>query len=43
VHIGVCVGFGRLAMSWDFVDDLPPSFQHDHSSDVPWSAEAIVL
>jgi AhpD family alkylhydroperoxidase len=41
VHIGVCVGFGRLAMSWDLVDDLPPSFQHDHSSAVPWSADAI--
>jgi AhpD family alkylhydroperoxidase len=42
VHIGVCVGFGRLAMSWDIVDDLPPSFQHDHSSAVPWSADALV-
>ena len=42
VHIGVCIGFGRLAMSWDIVDDLPPAFQHDHSTAVPWSTEAIL-
>ncbi len=42
VHIGICVGFGRLAMSWDIVDDLPPSFQHDRPRAVPWSAEAVV-
>lgn len=22
-HIGFCLGFGRVAMSWDLVDDLP--------------------
>jgi len=42
VHIGVCVGFGRLAMSWDIVDDLPPSFQDGHAAAVPWSSETIV-
>lgn len=41
VHIGVCVGFGRLAMSWDIVDDLPPSFRDGHAAAVPWSSEAI--
>jgi AhpD family alkylhydroperoxidase len=40
VHIGLCVGFGRLAMSWDIVDDLPPPFQRDRA--VPWSAGAVV-
>jgi AhpD family alkylhydroperoxidase len=42
VHIGVCVGFGRLAMSWDIVDDLPPPFQRDHPGAVPWSAGAVL-
>ena len=42
VHIGVCVGFGRLAMSWDIVDDLPPAFQRDHPRAVPWSAGAVL-
>ncbi|HSS08598.1 MAG TPA: carboxymuconolactone decarboxylase family protein [Acidimicrobiales bacterium] len=35
VHIGLCVGFGRLAATWDLVDDLPPSFRADDAA--PWS------
>lgn len=34
-HIGVCVGFGRIAATWDLVDALPPSFRADDAA--PWS------
>jgi AhpD family alkylhydroperoxidase len=40
VHIGVCVGFGRLSATWDLVDDLPLSFRSDDAA--PWSDDAIV-
>ena len=40
VHIGVCVGFGRLSATWDLVDDLPLSFRADDAA--PWSDDAIV-
>jgi AhpD family alkylhydroperoxidase len=40
VHIGLCVGFGRLAATWDLVDDLPPSFRADDAA--PWSAGTTV-
>jgi AhpD family alkylhydroperoxidase len=35
VHVGLCVGFGRLAATWDLVDDLPASFRADDAA--PWS------
>ena len=38
-HIGICVGFGRLAMSWDIVDGLPPSFRDTETRAVPWSTD----
>jgi AhpD family alkylhydroperoxidase len=36
-HIGFCLGFGRVAMSWDLVDDLPEGLR---ASGVvgPWDA-----
>lgn len=34
-HIGVCVGFGRIAATWDLVDHLPESFRGDGAA--PWS------
>lgn len=40
VHIGVCVGFGRLSATWDLVDDLPLSFRADDAA--PWSDDVIV-
>lgn len=40
VHIGVCVGFGRLSASWDLVDDLPEPFRAEDA--VPWSEGATV-
>jgi AhpD family alkylhydroperoxidase len=41
-HIGLCVGFGRLAMSWDIVDDLPPSLRDGGTPAVPWSSDVVV-
>jgi AhpD family alkylhydroperoxidase len=40
VHIGICVGFGRLAMSWDIVDDLPPAFRQARAA--PWGATPVL-
>jgi alkylhydroperoxidase family enzyme len=34
-HIGTCVGFGRVAATWDLIDALPASFQADDAA--PWS------
>lgn len=41
-HVGLCVGFGRVAMSWDLVDELPPSFRGEADTVVPWSPEVIL-
>lgn len=41
IHIGTCVGFGRLAASWDLVDDLPPQFRGDAAA-APWVDGAVV-
>jgi AhpD family alkylhydroperoxidase len=40
IHIGICVGFGRVAATWDLVDDLPPVYRTDGAA--PWLAEAVV-
>jgi len=34
-HVGTCVGFGRVAATWDLVDALPDSFRGDDAA--PWS------
>jgi alkylhydroperoxidase family enzyme len=41
---GLCVGFGRLAASWDMVDHLPDSFQTppEDGRVTPWGHEAVV-
>jgi AhpD family alkylhydroperoxidase len=41
-HIGFCLGFGRVAMSWDLVDDLPEGLR---ASGVvgPWDAAGGVV
>jgi AhpD family alkylhydroperoxidase len=41
-HIGFCIGFGRVAMSWDLVDDLPEGLR---ASGVvgPWDAAGGVV
>lgn len=38
-HVGICIGFGRVAMGWDLVDALPRSFQDRAAPAVPWSAD----
>ncbi len=40
-HVGLCVGFGRVAMSWDIVDALPEAFLGDRDDVVPWTTEAV--
>jgi AhpD family alkylhydroperoxidase len=39
-HIAVCVGFGRIAATWDLVDALPDAFRADDAS--PWFDGATV-
>lgn len=41
LHIGFCLGFGRIAMSWDLVDDLPDGMKRPGTVG-PWDAEPIV-
>lgn len=43
MHIGYCVGFGRIAMSWDMVDDLPERFQDRSATITPWGGDAMVV
>src|SRR5687768_14592196 len=37
VHCAVFLGFGRLSMSWDLVDDLPDRFQDRNAHVTPWA------
>ena len=40
----LCVGVGRLAASWDMVEDLPSAFQQrDGGPMTPWRGEATVV
>lgn len=44
MHCAFFVGFGRLAMSWDMVDDLPERFkQRGEENITPWGADAMVV
>jgi AhpD family alkylhydroperoxidase len=40
-HIAFCIGFGRVAMSWDLVDDLPDGLRRDGVVG-PWDAPGVV-
>ena len=40
-HIGFCIGFGRVAMSWDLVDDLPEPLREPGVVG-PWAAAGVV-
>lgn len=40
--IGFCIGFGRVAMSWDLVDDLPDGLRESGVVG-PWDADGGVL
>jgi AhpD family alkylhydroperoxidase len=42
-HAAFCVGFGRMSMSWDMVDELPERF-HDREKEItPWGAADAML
>lgn len=42
IHIGICVGFGRLAASWDLVDDLPDELRSRAEPAAPWQVPGVV-
>ena len=35
------VGFGRLGVSWDMIEDLPERFQESNSIITPWGGDAV--
>jgi AhpD family alkylhydroperoxidase len=39
-HIAFCLGFGRVAMSWQLVDDLPEALQAEGIVG-PWAADGV--
>lgn len=41
LHVAVFLGLGRVAMSWDLVDDLPPALRRDGTVG-PWDADGTV-
>lgn len=43
MHIALCVGYGRLSMAWDMVDELPDRFHDRDGTVTPWGAEATVV
>ena len=42
IHVGICVGFGRLAASWDLVDDLPDELRSRTEIAAPWQVSGVV-
>lgn len=41
LHVGFCLGFGRIAMSWDLVDDLSEGIRRPGTVG-PWDAEPVL-
>lgn len=42
--IALCVGVGRLAATWDMVEELPAAFQARDSGKVaPWSGDPLII
>jgi len=39
---GLCIGYGRLAATWDIVDYLPESFREPKSAVTPWGHPEVV-
>jgi AhpD family alkylhydroperoxidase len=37
IHVGICIGFGRVAAGWDLVEALPEPFQDRSAPATPWS------
>lgn len=42
IHLGICVGFGRLAATWDLVDDLPEQLREPEAQAAPWQVAGVV-
>ena len=43
MHIGLYVGYGRLSMAWDMVDELPDRFHEREGTITPWGSDATVV
>jgi AhpD family alkylhydroperoxidase len=42
MHVAFFVGFGRLAATWDMVEELPSRFQ-GAGTRTPWGGEAVIM
>ena len=44
MHVATFVGFGRLAMAWDMVDELPDAYRDRSGATItPWSGDPITI
>jgi AhpD family alkylhydroperoxidase len=43
MFIAYCVGFGRLAATWNMVELLPESFRDAAEKHAPWKAQGVVV
>ena len=43
MHIALYVGYGRLSMAWDMVDELPDRFHERDGVITPWGDDATVV
>lgn len=44
INVAAFVGFGRLAMAWDMVDELPDAYRDRSGAAItPWSGEPITI
>ena len=41
-YCAFCVGFGRLAATWNMIEDLPDRF-HEGETATPWGGEVVTL
>ena len=42
LHVSLCVGIGRLAATWDMVEELPDRFRADGEI-APWGGNAVTV
>jgi AhpD family alkylhydroperoxidase len=42
LHVALCVGIGRLAATWDMVEELPDRFRADGEI-APWGGDAVTV
>ena len=43
MFIAYCIGFGRLAASWNMIEELPKSFREHGDTLTPWNHESVVV